>query len=120
MSLAKKGKPSGRGGELCHFWKGGVTPENKKIRMSLVYKQWRTSVFERDDYTCQECKVKGGTLQADHIKPFALFPELRLDINNGRTMCVDCHKKTDTYGGKLNSSVHKQKTEELCQQAPMK
>lgn len=85
-----------------NFWKGGILKENTKIRSSLEYKLWRTSVFERDNYTCQHCKRRNGngvtiTLNADHIKPFAYHKELRLDINNGRTLCVDCHKKTDTY-----------------------
>lgn len=78
----------------------GKTPTNERIRKSASYKAWRTLVFERDNYTCLECKVHGGYLHADHIKPFALFPELRLDINNGRTLCVPCHKKTGTYGRK--------------------
>lgn len=104
MSLKRKGKPTGRTGDKSHFWKGGVTPINKKIRMSLDIRNWRNSVFIRDDYTCQMCGVKGGKLQADHIKPFSLYPELRFAIDNGRTLCILCHKKTDTYGGKLNKN----------------
>jgi hypothetical protein len=59
---------------------------------------WRKAVFERDDYTCQKCGVRGGRLNAHHIKSYVLFPELRMDVSNGETLCVDCHKKTDTYG----------------------
>ena len=42
----------------------------------------------------------GGVLHADHIKPFAFFPSLRFDLENGRTLCVECHKKTPTFGGR--------------------
>lgn len=91
-------------GENSVHWKGGVTPENHAIRTSKEYKLWRTAVFERDNHTCVWCnarseKGKPVVLNADHIKPFALYPELRLAIDNGRTLCVPCHKKTDTFGG---------------------
>jgi hypothetical protein len=70
------------------------------IRDSPAYKLWRKSVFERDNYTCVFCGQRGGQLQADHIKSFARFPELRFDLSNGRTLCKPCHKLTPTYGGR--------------------
>lgn len=85
---------------LNNFYIDGRTPKNTKIRHSLEYKLWRESVFKRDNYTCVWCEKHGGNLEADHIKPFALFPELRFAIDNGRTLCVECHRKTDTFGWK--------------------
>lgn len=90
----------GRRGDKSIRWKGGVTPINHIIRNSFEYKLWRESVFKRDNWTCRFCGQYGGYLEADHIKPFALFPELRFAIDNGRTLCKECHKKTDTFGCK--------------------
>lgn len=96
-------KSSQKKGENASNWKGGVTPINFLIRSSREYKLWRKSVFERDNYTCIWCgDNKGGNLNADHIKPFAHFPELRFAIDNGRTLCVPCHKTTDTFGSRIN------------------
>lgn len=85
-------------GEKCYLWKGGITPENKKIRFSFEYKLWRNAVFERDNWTCIWCGIRGGKLEADHIKPFSAYPELRFAIDNGRTLCHECHTKTESYG----------------------
>lgn len=81
----------------------GKRTDDKKIRQSAKYKSWRTLVFERDNYICQFCGIKNGLgktiyFHADHIKPFALYPEKRFEVSNGRTLCVSCHKKTGTYG----------------------
>lgn len=79
-------------------WKGGITPENHRIRHSIEYRDWRNSVFKRDNYTCVLCGASKCYVQADHIKPFAYFSELRFSLDNGRTLCVPCHRATDTYG----------------------
>lgn len=97
LSPLSEFKPGQMKGENNVNWKGGITPVNMQIRQSREYKDWRTAVFQRDDYTCQECRGRGYKLHADHIKPFAYFPELRLVIDNGRTLCVECHRKTPTY-----------------------
>lgn len=86
------GKDKNGSGENHWNYKGGITPINQRERSSAKYALWRTSVFQRDNYTCQICLQVGGKLQADHIKPWALFKELRFDLSNGRTLCVDCHK----------------------------
>jgi len=70
----------------------GLTPMNRRLRKTIEYQIWRKAIFERDNYTCQECGDRGGHLNAHHIKPFSIFPEFRLDMNNGITLCNDCHK----------------------------
>lgn len=100
--VSEKLRKSARKGSDSHLWKGGITPINLKIRMSFEYRLWREAVFKRDNYQCiWGGKEHGNKLNADHIKPFALFPELRFAIDNGRTLCVDCHKKTDTFGARV-------------------
>mgnify|MGYP001609687887 CR=1 FL=1 len=91
----------GHKGEKSSLWKGGISPINTMIRASFEYKEWRKKVFERDNYICVLCKAKGKYLNADHIKPFSLYPKLRFEVNNGRTLCIDCHKQTDTFAGKV-------------------
>lgn len=96
-------KSLSRKGEKSHFWRGGLSRANKLIRESYRYKVWRASVFKRDGYRCVN-GCNGKYLNADHIKPFALYPELRFELSNGRTLCVECHRKTDTFGRKTIKS----------------
>ena len=76
----------------------GRTPEMDKLRKGVRYKKWREAVFARDNWTCQGCGQIGGCLNADHIKPFAWFPKFRFELSNGRTLCKNCHLKTETWG----------------------
>lgn len=101
-----------RYGAKNNFWKGGVTSLYNQIRGSFKYRQWRSDIFTRDKFQCIfGGKKHGWELHADHIKQMALIvKENKIktlkeamecnelwDINNGRTLCVPCHKKTDTY-----------------------
>lgn len=80
-------------------WKGGINPLNDTLRKSVEYTFWRKSVFERDKYICRICNQNSRTLRAHHIWEFAKFPELRFAINNGLTLCNECHKKIHKKGG---------------------
>ena len=76
-------------------WLGEKAPwekTNKELRNTAQYKKWRTLVFKRDDYTCQHCGIRGGELNAHHVKPFAKYKNLRYDVDNGLTLCVECHR----------------------------
>lgn len=103
-----KGKPFLQMMGKNHWnWQEGKTNETMKIRNSFEYKEWRRKVFERDDYRCFDCGARGGEgkkviLHADHIYPFSLFPRLRFMLENGQTRCVDCHRKTNSWGGNAN------------------
>lgn len=77
-------------------WNGFVTSENKRLRNSFEYDNWRNAVFKRDDYTCQCCGRRSRvgdsvTLHAHHLENFALNSDLRFDIDNGVTLCYECH-----------------------------
>jgi len=112
-------------------WKNGIDSLRGYIYRLSEYKQWRNRVFKRDHYTCQECSQIGYKLHVHHKK--YLFSEIlkdflnyynqfspiedketlvRLaityepfwDIDNGETLCKDCHnqihkgsRKNDKY-----------------------
>lgn len=75
-------------------WKGGITELRNRDNDSPEYKQWRKAVFKRDGYKCVRCgNDKSGQLRAHHIKEYSIYPELRYEIDNGLTVCEDCHKE---------------------------
>lgn len=99
-------------GKKCNFWKGGITELADRIRDCFKYRQWRSDIFTRDNFTCQDCGIRnrkglGKTiiLEVHHIKEFnkiikenniktledALLCEELWNINNGRTLCKECH-----------------------------
>lgn len=97
----------GKNNPKHNHWVDGKGYERTSLRHQdmnrLEYRSWRLSVFERDNFTCQECGQRGGKLHADHIKPYATHVKLRYEITNGRTLCISCHRKTPTFGTKALS-----------------
>jgi hypothetical protein len=63
---------------------------HKLMRKSREYTEWRSMVFERDDYRCQ-CCGKRKDLHPHHIKSMAKYPEQAYDVGNGVTLCQSCH-----------------------------
>jgi len=108
-------------------FKKGLTPWNKglgitasllhKVRSCLKYRQWRSDVFTRDDFTCQDCDRRGGLIEAHHPQSFSDIMALNdvktlaeaeaceelWNINNGITLCKKCHKKR--HGKDYNTSA---------------
>jgi 5-methylcytosine-specific restriction endonuclease McrA len=69
----------------------GLSRARTLFNVSASWAKVRTACFERDDYTCQECEVRGGKLHAHHIKSYRDHAELRLDVANLLTVCEPCH-----------------------------
>ena|SRR3990167_7527945 len=80
-------------GEEHWSWKGGISKDHRSPR-EPKYKEWRTSIFKRDNW---KCKISNenclGELQAHHILPWRDFVELRYEINNGITLCQAHHPR---------------------------
>lgn len=108
---------SRRRGPETSAWKGGLLAENLSVRGSRKYQEWKQTVFMRDDFTCKNCGALGGEINAHHIKPFSEFiseikvilPLLSIqeaaqiytpmwDLNNGVTLCRDCHMAVHKLG----------------------
>ena len=115
ISIAVSVPRPNRCGKNNHFWKGGITKISLSVRTSLSYRVWRRSIFKRDNYTCQKkgCGQRGGKLNVDHYpKTFSqLLTENKIkslddainckalwDLENNRTLCEGCHRKTKTFG----------------------
>lgn len=92
-----------RTGENCPAYIDGRSTVNERARRCARMRDMRKACFTRDNYTCQTCGVRGGTLNADHIKRWSDYPKLRFELSNLRTLCGGCHRKTSTYGNRKNT-----------------
>jgi len=101
IKLSEEHKEKIRQARIRYFDKIGRKQHRtyKHIQTSQYY-QWRQKVFLRDNYTCQHCNISGCRLHAHHIKNWKEYPAIRYRLDNGKTLCVDCHRQTSNYGNK--------------------
>lgn len=84
-------------------------------RKGREYLEWREAVFKRDAYKCTKCDDTDKKLHAHHIIGWDENPELRVDVNNGMTLCTSCHNKEHHIGrvpwnkGKVTTDEAKEK-----------
>jgi hypothetical protein len=76
-------------------WKDFVSPEvygRTLDRDSREVRRWTSDVYQRDNNSCVQCGSKTN-LHAHHICSWAEYPSLRTSIENGVTLCGNCHSK---------------------------
>lgn len=79
-------------------WKGGISKNNPRYELIHELTAWSKTVLKKDGYECQICNTLNGPFHAHHIKSFSKYPNLRLRLSNGLTLCIPCHEKI--HGGK--------------------
>ena len=84
-------------GDKNGMWKGGVTPEEKAIRVTFAYKNWRKEVLKRGGSKCVACGSHKN-VHAHHIKTIKEAPELIHEVSNGEVLCKPCHHSHHTQG----------------------
>jgi hypothetical protein len=89
---ARRKMSEAKTGDKHPAWLGGITPEERRDRKGVKYKNWRKNILIRDKYCCQICREVGGSLEAHHIVFYVIDKAKRLDEKNGVTLCKKCHK----------------------------
>jgi hypothetical protein len=89
-----------------------IQSQNATIRDKA--KDTMKAVKERDNFTCQLCKKRGGYLNSHHIIPIIVNPERSTDPKNIITLCKPCHllAHDNNTHGPVNESI-----KELLQRA---
>jgi len=105
----KKGfVPWSKGKHLSEETKKKISEARKgkgKREVPLKVIGWRLQKWSKDiilrDKRCMVCGSLKD-LEGHHLSPKSLFPERMYDIKNGICLCRICHKKTETYGNRLD------------------
>lgn len=87
-------------------YKHGLSEEERyKKRLWKGYGIWRKEVYKRDNYSCQCCKKKSeGNIVAHHLDGYSWCVDKRTNVDNGITLCVECHDKFHSTYGRFNNT----------------
>lgn len=77
-------------GEANPNYRPDLPMEERNGKRGYPIERWALSVKRRDNFTCQVCGSK-EKLVAHHLNSYASAKDRRYDIENGVTMCRDCH-----------------------------
>lgn len=83
---------------LKQIKKKTITPKVSKNKRGFHQIAWASMVKLRDG-KCTECGSVYD-LHAHHIKSYKDYPELRHDVNNGVTLCGQCHRQWHKIHGR--------------------
>lgn len=88
-------KKRDRDGAKNPNWRPDLTADERAARRdSAKQAKWRVLVYERDGYACQRCgDDKGGNLNAHHIEAHCENFKDRNNLDNGVTLCIECHRQ---------------------------
>jgi 5-methylcytosine-specific restriction endonuclease McrA len=80
------------------MWNPNLTQKDRdRTRMFPNYLEWRAEVLKRDLYTCQCCGSTRNKLNAHHLKSYVDNKIERLEVDNGLTLCKECHTIFHNY-----------------------
>jgi len=82
--------------QFCEALEGATNDISPFIKGPYVrppaneWRELRSEVFKRDDYTCTYCGERGGKLECDHIHPVSKGGGH--DLENLTTACFPCNR----------------------------
>lgn len=82
----------------------GPPPKRYGVSRTMEDYEWAHEVKRRDNHTCQACGIRGVPMHAHHLESYAWNRELRLDLNNGITLCIHCHRDFHDACGRRNNT----------------
>lgn len=86
-------------GEKANNWRGGVS--NSRSPQDWEWKARRLEVYERDNWTCQDCQTKCGNKGPRRIQCHHIIPRRNGggdELTNLVTLCASCHHKREARG----------------------